>query len=100
LRNITYQELKTWEANKKTFQLVDVREDIEHEAYNIGGILIPLSEILKSKNQLLTDHPIVFYCKKGIRSQLAIQKLMRYFPQAKLYNLQAGIGTSPDDLNL
>lgn len=99
IKNISYQELKSWEGEEKPFQLVDVRERIEHEAYNIGGILIPLSDILKKKNQLNTDQPIIFYCKKGIRSQIAIQKLSRYFPQAQLYNLQSGIGTNLDYLN-
>lgn len=91
MKNITYQELKDWESKEKPFQLVDVREPSEHQAFNIGGALIPLSEVLKSKDQLEIDKPIVVYCKRGIRSQIAIQKLSRVLPMADFYNLQAGI---------
>jgi len=91
VKNISYQQVQMWQSNAIPFQLVDVREASEHKAFNIGGVLIPLSEILREKNKLEVDKPIVFYCKKGIRSQIAIQKLLRYFPNADFYNLQSGV---------
>ncbi len=91
IKNISYQQVQSWQSEATLFQLVDVREASEHEAFNIGGILIPLSEILKEKDKLEINKPIVFYCKKGIRSQIAIQKLIRYFPNADFYNLQSGV---------
>ena len=42
MNQLTYRELKEWKAANKPFQLIDVREHDEHEAYNIGGQLIPL----------------------------------------------------------
>ena len=95
IKNITYEELKIWELNKFPFQLIDVREQSEHEVFNIGGLLIPLSDILKEKEKLNIQKPIVFYCKRGIRSQIAIQKLLKFFPKGDFYNLQSGIGTNP-----
>lgn len=92
IKNISLDEVNAWKLNSVAFQLIDVREASEHERFNIGGVLIPLSEVLKEKDKLEVDKPIVFYCKKGIRSQIAIQKLSRYFPEANFFNLQFGIG--------
>ncbi|MFT5169049.1 MAG: rhodanese-related sulfurtransferase [Saprospiraceae bacterium] len=93
MKNITYEQLSSWKSKHILFQLIDVREASEHKAFNIGGLLIPLSDILKEKDKLEIKNPIVFYCKAGIRSQLAIQKLSRFFPQGDFYNLTPGIGT-------
>ena len=45
MKNISYAELQTWIAEGKKFQLIDVREVDENAAFNIGGVLIPLSKI-------------------------------------------------------
>ena len=90
MKNISYTELQDWIKNGKDFLLIDVREDDEHEAFNIGGELIPLSNFIKIRD-LNTTQPIVVYCKRGIRSQLAIQRLSPRFPEAEFYNLEEGI---------
>lgn len=91
MQHLDYNTLKEWEAQGKDFQLIDVREPKEHSAFNIGGILIPLSEVLRSIPQIAMDRPVVFYCKRGIRSQIAIQKLQRILPDGTFYNLSNGI---------
>ena len=91
MKNITYDQLQLWKADNQIFQLIDVREPEEHDTYNIGGTLIPLEDILREKDQLNLSQPIVFYCKRGIRSQIAIQKLQRKLPNGDFYNLTNGI---------
>ncbi len=91
IQQLTYKELKAWQAEGKDFQLIDVRELNEHEAYNIGGDLIPMSVLFRQTDRLDTSIPIVVYCKRGIRSQLAIQRLAPRLPEADFYNLQDGI---------
>ena len=91
MNQLTYDELQKWKAKNKPFQLIDVREPDEHEAYNIGGQLIPLQSIFKQTELLDFSQPIVIYCKRGIRSQLAIQRLAIRFPKAQFYNLSQGI---------
>ena len=91
MNQLTYEEFLDWQKEKKPFQLIDVREEEEHEAYNIGGILLPLPDLMKSTARLDTSLPIVIYCKRGIRSQIAIQRLSRKFPEVAFYNLQNGI---------
>ena len=90
MKNITYEQLQDWIKNEKQFQLIDVREADEHASFNIGGTLIPLSKFIKIKD-LDTSMPIVVYCKRGIRSQIAIQRLANRFPEADFYNLDKGI---------
>lgn len=72
-------------------QLVDVREAHEHEAYNIGGILVPLSELLQKHSAIAQNKPVVVYCKMGIRSQIAIQRLEEKFGYTHLINLRGGL---------
>lgn len=91
MNQLTYEELQKWKTTNKSFQLIDVREPDEHEMYNIGGQLIPLNLILKKPDLLDFSQPIVIYCKRGIRSQLAIQRLAIRFPEAQFYNLSQGI---------
>lgn len=91
MKHISYKELQEWQAAGKSFRLIDVREEKEHQAYNIGGELIPLENFLKQARQLNSLQPIIIYCKKGIRSQLAIQRIQPRFPDLELYNLSNGI---------
>lgn len=90
MQHLSYTELEQWRTEERPFHLIDVREPEEHAAYHIGGELIPLAQLLR-RPELPTDHPVVLYCKRGIRSQLAIQRLARRFPDTDFYNLRGGI---------
>jgi rhodanese-related sulfurtransferase len=72
------------------FQLIDVREPDEHEEFNIGGHLIPLGNIVQQAEKIATDKPVIIYCRKGIRSQIAIQRLQEKFSFTNLINLIGG----------
>ena len=75
MKQITTTELKKWQAEGKDFQLVDMREQWERELYNIGGIHLPMGELISRLNELPKNKDVVMYCEKGIRSVLAIQRL-------------------------
>ncbi len=91
MKSITSKELQEWQDRAFRFILIDVREKDEHEAFNIGGTLVPLSELQQHLATFSGQTPIVFYCKRGIRSQIAIQKLSRWGIQGDFYNLTDGI---------
>jgi rhodanese-related sulfurtransferase len=74
----------------ENFQLIDVREPDEHEEFNIGGQLIPLGQIVQEIEKIATGKPVIIYCRKGIRSQIAIQRLQEKFPFTNLINLIGG----------
>lgn len=91
MKHLTYKELKAWQIEGKPFRLIDVREPDEHEAYNIGGELIPLNDFIKKARKMTDKDPIIVYCKKGIRSQIAIQRIAPLCPDLDFYNLANGI---------
>ena len=90
MTHITPQELKTMIKEQEVY-LLDVREPDEHTAFNIGGQLIPLGDIINLANTIPTNKPVVVYCKKGIRSQIAIQRLEDKLGLANLVNLRGGM---------
>ncbi|MBL7702928.1 MAG: rhodanese-like domain-containing protein [Ferruginibacter sp.] len=90
MNSITAILLKQKINSGEDIQLIDVREPFEHEEFNIGGQLIPLNEITRHINAIAKDKPVVLYCRKGIRSQVAIQRLQEKFPFTNLVNLIGG----------
>jgi rhodanese-related sulfurtransferase len=90
MQSLTAIALQQKIDNKDNFQLIDVREPYEHEEFNIGGTLIPLGEITQQYEKIATDKPVIIYCRKGIRSQIAIQRLQEKFPFTNLINLIGG----------
>ncbi len=90
MNSITAIALKQKIDNAEDFQLIDVREPYEHEEFNISGELIPLNEITQQLDKIATNKPVILYCRKGIRSQVAIQRLLQKFPFTNLINLIGG----------
>lgn len=90
MNQITPAELAELLKQQPGLQLIDVRELYEHEAFNIGGELIPLGDIIKQADKIEKEKPVIIYCRMGVRSQVAIQRLQQKFPFANLINLQGG----------
>lgn len=60
----------------QTVTLIDVRSPEEHEAQNIGGKLLPLSELSARLNELDPGHTIILYCHSEPRSIVALGILL------------------------
>ncbi len=90
MKTITDTGLRQLINNKEDFQLIDTREPYEHAAFNIGGILMPLGDITKFIDQIEKQKPVVLYCRAGVRSQIAIQRLQEKYPFTNLINLIGG----------
>lgn len=90
MKNITTEELVVWQKEGTPHLLIDVREDWEREQFHIGGKHIPLSALYERRNEIPRDIPVLFYCEKGIRSQLIIQRLEEA-GYTNLYNLVGGM---------
>jgi rhodanese-related sulfurtransferase len=72
---IRVEELKQrLDAGENLF-LLDVRNEYEFEISNIGGQLIPLSELSKRVDELPVSRQIVAVCKMGARSAKAAEFL-------------------------
>lgn len=90
MNQITPSQLSAWLAEGKDFLLVDVREGWERELFNIGGVHIPMGELMAHVNELPRDKEVVLYCEKGIRTVIAIQRLEAAGFQ-NLINLSGGM---------
>lgn len=90
MKEITPVDLRQWLSEERDFMLVDVREPFERESFHIGGLHIPLGDIIVRKEELRKDIPVVVYCAKGIRSSIVIQRLEQ-FGFDNLYNLSGGM---------
>lgn len=88
---ITVQELKTLQNKGEPIQIIDVREPHEYEIANIGGKLIPLTEVTQNADQIAKDRKVIVHCRSGKRSEQAIRQLQEEFGFDNLYNLKGGI---------
>ena len=91
MKQLSPSELYKKLSAKEDIVLIDVREPHEHEAFNIGGTLMPLPEIINHADEIPKNKTVVMYCKMGIRSQIAIQRLQDKYGFTNLINLKGGM---------
>lgn len=91
MKSINAKNLRQLLLSKEGYQLIDVREVIEHDDFNIGGENIPMNEIFENTQRLSNSQPVIFYCQKGIRSAIVIQRLEEKLGLTNLVNLSGGI---------
>lgn len=84
---ISFDELK----NLQNYQLIDVREPHEYAQKNLGGELMPLSELEKHLPKISRDKTVVVHCQSGIRSMKAIKLLKEKHGFENLINLKGGM---------
>jgi rhodanese-related sulfurtransferase len=71
-------------------QLIDVREDYEHEAGRIAGDRhIEFDKLTAEADSIDRDRPVLFYCRVGNRSAVAAQAFRAAGFQA--YNVAGGL---------
>lgn len=100
MESIDVHTLKNLMSNNDELLLIDVREQHEHEAFNIGGLLIPMSEIFGRLNEIPLNKKVVLYCQKGIRSVIIIQRLQQRNQYHNLVNLTGGMDAWTGAYNL
>lgn len=98
MKEISVLELKQWRDENIPHQLIDVREEYENEAVNIGGLLIPMGEIPNRLKEIKTDIPVVFHCKSGGRSG-NVTKYMMQRGYENVINLKGGIHAWIDEID-
>lgn len=75
LETISCEALHQKMAAGEAVVLVDVRSPEEHASFNIGGQLIPLSDLHGRACELNPEDEIVVYCLSGMRSASAVEIL-------------------------
>ena len=73
MNDITVEELKARMEEGDVPILIDVREPVEHEQFDIGGENLPLGDIVNWSERLICppETEIVVYCRSGNRSAMA-----------------------------
>jgi rhodanese-related sulfurtransferase len=78
MQNITIQELKARIESGEQLNLIDVRQPEEHAEFNIGGLLLPLGNIVAMQIDEIEDlknQEVICYCRAGSRSMQACMML-------------------------
>jgi rhodanese-related sulfurtransferase len=91
MNSITPLDLKEKLYNKEELVLIDVREEFEHNDFNIGGTLIPMNTVFEQIENIPKDKTVVLYCAKGIRSAIVVQRLEEKYGYNNLVNLTGGM---------
>ncbi len=91
MQTISASELKEKFEKGEQVLLIDVREPWEHELFNLGGKLMPMNTVLENKDNIPSAGLVVFYCQKGIRSGIVIQRLQQKNHHNNLLNLAGGV---------
>lgn len=90
---INVDEIKVRLDAGEKLNLVDVREPDEHAEFNIGGVFLPLGNILTMQVddiEDLKDEEIICYCRSGNRSMQAAM-MLETFGFSNVKNLAGGM---------
>lgn len=94
MKEITATELREQLKQNKPLHLIDVREPYENEEFNIGGINIPLAELMNHEEELkalAATGDLVMYCRSGNRSTMAQKILAMRMGIHNTINLRGGV---------
>lgn len=91
MKYISCPDLEKKLKENNGIQLIDVRESYEYEEQNIGGINVPLAELIEKKDLISKNKDVVICCKTGKRSAAMSFALERKFGLKNLYTLQGGL---------
>ena len=100
VEEITVQELKKMQDNNEQVFLLDVREQHEKDFVDIGGLLIPLNQLIKRLSEIESEknNPVIIYCRSGARSAEAC-RLLQSEGFSNVKNLRGGILKWSDDID-
>lgn len=90
MKEITVQTLQSWREQGVEHTLIDVREPYERDVSDIGGMHIPMGEVLSRLEEIPTHHPVVIHCRSGSRSAAVTHALTAHGLE-NVHNLTGGI---------
>ena len=80
-------------GQKEDILIIDVRESHEYEDENVGGVNIPLDELLERRGEIPSEKKVIVCCRSGQRSTAMTHTLERKFGLKNLYTLEDGLST-------
>lgn len=76
--------------NPESIYILDVREASEWDRFNIGGNLIPMSEVKSRLSEIPHNKEVVVLCQAGIRSRKISEFLLNQDFKS-IFNLKGGL---------
>lgn len=93
MQTITVEQLRKRLADGEKINLLDVREPDEYAEQNMGGVLIPLGQVLNGQIDEIEDwrpEEIIIHCRSGKRSFHACM-ILEQMGFTNVKNLEGGI---------
>lgn len=90
--NISAAEFYIRHNSNKPLIIIDVREPLEFNTFNVGGVNIPLGILIRDIEELAyqKDDEIVMICQHGLRSETA-RRVMKQNGYNNVRNLAGGL---------
>lgn len=90
--NISAAEFSSCYQESKSLIIIDVREKLEFDTFNLGGTNIPLGKLIRDIEDLeySKDEEIIVICQHGLRSETARQVLSQQ-GYKNVRNLKGGL---------
>jgi len=66
---------QAFKQNLESLSVLDIRTQREWEDFNVGGIHIPLDDLLQKINEISAEKTYTLICYNGTQSQIACQIL-------------------------
>lgn len=77
--------------NDEGYKIIDVRSREERKRSSLGGVNMPLDELMNQKIKLDPSKSTIFYCRTNSRSTQAAKKAARDNPNARIFVLAGGV---------
>ena len=90
--DISAAEFNLRNKDDDTLKVIDVREPLEFQTFNVGGETIPLASLIRDVEELDFDkeEEIVVICQRGLRSETA-KRLLAQNGYTNVRNLTGGL---------
>lgn len=99
MNTVTAIELKKKFDNNEDILLIDLREDYEFEDFNIGGINIPMDQVLNTLDKIDFNKPVFFCCRSGKKSAAITHTIKRKLGLENVYSLKGGVNGFFEEIN-
>lgn len=91
MQYISVRELEEKQKSNESFTLLDVREEYECDICSIGGLQIPMGEVLDRSNEIPRDKSVVVLCRSGKRAESVANLLINDLNYTDVQIVEGGI---------
>lgn len=91
MQYISVTELKAKRENNEIFTLLDIREGYELDICSIGGMHIPMAEVMERADEIARDQEVVVLCRSGKRAQSVANLLVCDLGYSNVVIVEGGI---------